>query len=162
MMWIAIIILILLTVLYLLALGGRTGHPGLEALRGWKYAHRGLHNETRPENSMSAFRAAVAQDYGIELDVHLLRDGNLAVIHDSSLKRTTGAEGRIESLNSHDLWNYRLEGTSETIPTFKEVLDLVDGRVPLIVELKVVDNNYRELCEAVCKPPAQSGNPPPR
>ena len=76
----------------LLTLRGRTGHPGLEALRGWGYAHRGLHGDGVPENSMAAFKAALDHGYGIELDIHLLKDGNLAVIHDASLKRTAGAD----------------------------------------------------------------------
>lgn len=148
---IAIIVLLVLTALYVLSTRCRKGQPGLRKLRPWAYAHRGLHDEAHPENSMSAFRAAIAHGYGVELDVHLLKDGNLAVIHDSTLLRTTGAEGRIEDLDSQDLWNYRLEGTSELIPTFREALDLFNGRVPLIIELKVVDNNYAALCEAVCK-----------
>lgn len=148
--WIAIIIIILLSVLYVLSTRCGGKHPTLRKLRPWAYAHRGLHDAAKPENSMSAFRAALAGGYGVELDVHLLKDGTLAVIHDSSLMRTTGAEGRVEDLDSQDLWNYHLEGTSETIPTFREVLDLFNGKVPLIIELKCVDNNYAALCQAVC------------
>lgn len=148
---IAIVILLLLVTLYILSTRCRKGHPGLRKLRPWAYAHRGLHDKSRPENSMSALRAAVAEGYGVEVDVHLLKDGNLAVIHDSTLLRTTGAEGRIEDLDSQDLWNYHLEGTAELIPTFREVLDVINGRVPIIIELKVVDNNYKALCQAVCR-----------
>jgi len=144
-------VFVFLFLLYILAVRGRKGHPGLAALRGWNYAHRGLHNETRPENSMAAFRAALEKSYGIELDVHLLADGNLAVMHDSSLKRTTGAEGKIEDLTTEQLKDYRLEGTEETIPTFREVLDLFDGKAPLIVELKAVGSNAAAVTEATCK-----------
>ena len=146
-----LIVLAILCLLYLLSLRGRKGHRGLDALRGWFYAHRGLHGEGRPENSMSAFRAALEHGYGIELDIHLLKDGNLAVIHDSPLKRTTGAEGRIEDLTTEELANYRLEGTEDTIPTFQQVLELFDGKAPLIVELKPVGNNHAALCAAACK-----------
>lgn len=138
-------------VLVVLLLQGRRGMPGLEALKGWYYAHRGLHGEGRPENSMAAFRAALEGGYGIELDIHLLKDGNLAVIHDSLLKRTTGQEGRIEDLTTGQLQNYHLEGTEETIPTFRELLDLYQGKAPLIVELKPVDGNHAELCQAACE-----------
>ena len=137
--------------LYILSLRCRKGHPGLKALRGWSYAHRGLHNSTRPENSMSAFRAALQKGYGIELDIHLLSDGGLAVIHDSSLKRTTGAEGVVEDLTQDQLSRYPLEGTSDTIPTFNQVLELFDGKAPLIVELKSYKSNHAALCEAACK-----------
>lgn len=137
--------------LIVLFLRGRSNHPGVQALRGWSYAHRGLHGNGRPENSMSAFRAALDGGYGIELDIHLLKDGNLAVIHDSFLKRTTGAEGRIEDLTTEALKNYRLEGTDETIPTFREVLDLYAGKAPMIIELKPVGNNHAALTETACR-----------
>ena len=143
-------LLIILVLLYILANRCRRGHPGLEALRGWSYAHRGLHRKGIPENSMAAFRAALDGGYGIEFDLHLLRDGNLAVIHDSLLKRTTGKAGRVEDLTVEELKNYRLEGTEETIPTFRELLELYAGKAPLIVELKPVDGNHAALCEAAC------------
>lgn len=150
-MLIALIILAIVILLYLFSLSGRTGHPGLKALEGFSYAHRGLHGAGRPENSMAAFRAARDAGYGIELDIHLLADGNLAVIHDSSLKRTTGQEGNIEELKTEDLQSYFLEGTTETIPTFSQVLELYQGKAPLIVELKCANNNYAPLCEKACQ-----------
>ena len=144
-------ILLILLVLYLLALRGRTDNPGMEELRRWNYAHRGLHGNGLPENSMAAFRAALDGGYGIELDLHLLRDGNLAVIHDSLLQRTTGAAGRIEDLTTEDLKNYSLEGTAETIPTFREVLALFDGKAPMIVELKPVGSSHAALAAEACR-----------
>ena len=129
----------------------RTGHEGLEKLRGWNYAHRGLHSDGVPENSLAAFRAAVEHGYGAELDVHLLKDGGLAVIHDSKLQRTTGKEGKVEELTTADLANYPLEGTTETIPTFAEVLKVFSGKTPLIIELKPEGGNHAALCEAACK-----------
>ena len=144
------IILAVLAVLYLLALQGRKNHPERKSIQGWNYAHRGLHGEGKPENSMSAFRAALENGYGIELDIHLLADGDLAVIHDSLLKRTTGAEGRIEDLTTGQLTDYRLEGPDDPIPTFSQVLELFDGKAPLIVELKPHGSNHAALCEAAC------------
>ena len=140
-----IIFLIALTALYLCCIRGRRGNAAMAELRKWKYAHRGLHDDVFPENSMGAFRAALENGYGIELDVHLLADGNLAVIHDSPLVRTTGAEGIVEDLTTADLTRYKLEGTEEAIPTFREVLDLYEGKAPLIVELKPVKGNHAEL-----------------
>lgn len=153
-MWIIISLLVLaaiLMLLYLWCLKGRAGHPGLPELRRWNYAHRGLHDNEKPENSMAAFRAALAGGYGIELDIHLMRDGNLAVIHDSSLKRTAGVDVRIEYLSAEDLSRYHLAETCECIPLFSDVLDLFAGRAPLIVELKVVDGNQAALCKAACQ-----------
>lgn len=141
-------VLVFIAAVYILALSGRRGHPGLDALRGFRYAHRGLHDARRPENSMIAFRAALGGGYGIELDIHLLKDGNLAAIHDHSLLRTAGVDVKIEDLTTEDLQQYRLEGTTEKIPTFRQVLELFDGKTPLIVELKAIDNNHGALVDA--------------
>ena len=148
---IVVIVVLAIILLYLFLIKGRTGHRGLPALRRWYYAHRGLHGGGVPEDSTAAFRAAKARGYGIELDIHLMKDGNLAVIHDSSLKRTAGASVRIEELTTEDLDNYHLEGTNERIPLFSDVLALFNGEAPLIVELKTVKGNYAQLCEAACK-----------
>lgn len=139
-----------IAIIYLLTLRGRTGHPKLKALRSWSYAHRGLHDDLAPENSMAAFRKAVEAGYGMELDVHLMADGKLAVIHDSSLKRTAGIDKKIEELSAEDLPNCKLDGTEETIPLFTDVLKAVDGKTPLIVEIKTENNNYAAVSEATC------------
>jgi glycerophosphoryl diester phosphodiesterase len=100
---------------------------------------------------MAAFRAALEKGYGIELDIHLMKDGNLAVIHDASLKRTAGADVQIEDLTAEDLENYRLEGTDEKIPLFREVMALYEGKAPMIVELKPMRGNHADLAEAACE-----------
>lgn len=143
-------VILLLILLYVLILMGRTGHKDLPALRGWYYAHRGLHSPGMPENSMAAFRAAKNAGYGIELDIHLMKDGNLAVIHDHSLLRTAGVDVQIEELSARDLDAYRLEGTEERIPLFSELLELYNGEAPLIVELKPTSKNHAALCKAAC------------
>lgn len=146
-----LIILAVVFVGFVLATACRTGHKGLDALRNWNYAHRGLHAEGVPENSMLAFELARDAGYGVELDVHLLADGNLGIMHDSSLKRTTGAEGKIEDLTQAQLNDYRLENTDQRIPTLEQALAMFDGKVPLIIELKPVGNNIAPLCERVCE-----------
>lgn len=143
-------IVLLLIVLYFFMILGRTKKNRMEKFKKWSYAHRGLHGNGLPENSMAAFRAALDAGYGIELDIHLLKDGNLAVIHDSPLVRTTGAPGRIEDLTTEDLKNYHLEGTAETIPTFREVIELFAGKAPMIVELKPEGGNHGALADAAC------------
>ena len=136
--------------LYVLSTQGRTGHPGLAALQGWKYAHRGLHDSEKPENSMAAFRAALEHGYGIEFDIHLIKDGNLAVLHDRSLLRITGVEGNVTDLTTEELSNYHLCGTEETIPTFSQVLELFAGKAPLIIELKC-NGDAEALVDAAVK-----------
>lgn len=150
-LWIPFAILLLVAVLYLWCIKGRRKHPDMPRFFGWKYAHRGLHDAIKPENSMAAFDAALAHGYGIELDIHLLKDGNLAVLHDSTLDRITGREGVVEDLTTEELTQYFLSGTDQTIPQFRQVLDLYQGRAPLIVELKTYKNNHAALCEAVCR-----------
>lgn len=104
-------------------------------------AHRGLHDEVHPENSLSAFQAAVNAGYAIELDLHLLQDQVLAVLHDSNTLRMTGKDAIIEELHSDQLPQYRFINSSETIPTFAQVLQLVKGRVPLLIEMKQSQQN---------------------
>ncbi len=139
-------------VIYILSLRGRVGFTDWEDFKGYCFAHRGLHNNsTAPENSLEAFRRAKEKGYGAELDVHLLADGELAVIHDSSLMRTAGVDIKIESLTAGDLESYYLEGTAETIPTLKQVLRLYGGAAPLIIEIKAVGNNFAQLCKRVAE-----------
>ncbi len=142
-----LITLLVLCLAYLFILAGRKNHKNLRLLRKWSYAHRGLHDKEKPENSMAAFRAALENGYGIELDVHLMKDGNLAIIHDSSLQRVANADVRIEDLTLEELPNYHLGDTQEQIPLFKDVLALFDGKAPMVVELKCVDGNYAALCK---------------
>lgn len=99
-------------------------------------AHRGLHNQTAPENSISAFKNAIKASYPIELDVQQIADGTVIVFHDTTLQRMTGQDGYISQLTKKDLKNYKLNNTENHIPTLKEVLDLVDGQVPLLIEIK--------------------------
>ena len=146
-----LIIFLILALLYVLSLMGRHGKPEMEALKKWRYAHRGLHSPGIPENSMAAFRAALENGYGIELDVHLLKDGSLGVIHDSDLKRVTGQDGFVEDLTAEELTNYHLLGTEQTIPQFRDVLALFSGKAPMIIELKSFRGNHDALSERVCR-----------
>lgn len=149
---IVLYILLLLCVLYILALQGRRNHPLWSCFRAQRFAHRGYHDKPQiPENSLPAFRRAIAHGWGAELDVHLLKDGTLAVFHDSSLSRCTGAQGMIEDLTFEELRALRLEGTDEQIPLFDEALALFEAATPLIIELKSANGNHFALTKAVCE-----------
>ncbi len=114
------------------------------------FAHRGYHCAERliPENSMEAFRAAVARGYAIELDVHLTRDQKIAVFHDDTLARLLHAPGSIEDYSFDELSKFHLLNTAERIPLLGEVLSYVDGRVPLLIELKIPGSSL-DICGAV-------------
>ena len=115
---------------------------------GRNFAHRGLHSEDQsvPENSMKAFALAAEAGYGMELDVQLSKDGQVVVFHDDTLDRACGVAARVDELDYAELQRLSLFGTEERIPRFSEVLALVGGRTPLIVELKNGPRND-ELCE---------------
>ena len=104
------------------------------------------------DDILAAPRAqAIRRGFGVELDVHLMQDGNLAVIHDASLLRTAGADVLVEDLTARELKAYRLEGTDEQIPLLEEVLELFQDRTPLIIELKAERGNHAALAEATCR-----------
>ncbi|WP_444460896.1 glycerophosphodiester phosphodiesterase family protein [Rhodobacter capsulatus] len=104
-------------------------------------AHRALHDRAagRPENSRAAVRAAVAAGYGIEIDLQPSADGVPMVFHDYDLRRLTGVPGRLRGLRAAELAEIPLSGGDEGIPTLAEVLAIVDGRVPLLIEIKDQD-----------------------
>ncbi len=100
------------------------------------FAHRGLHNDFLPENSIGAITAAIERNYAVEIDVHLSKDKVLMVFHDHNLKRMTGKDRIIEKCTYSQLRELKLGSSEETIPTLREVLDLVDDKVPVIIETK--------------------------
>lgn len=107
------------------------------------YAHRGLFDNQAgiPENSMAAFRRAVERGYGIETDIHLSADGICVLHHDDTLKRICGVDGNLRDRTAEELSKLSLLGTEETVPLFSEFLRLVDGKVPLVLELKAEGNH---------------------
>ncbi len=115
------------------------------------YAHRGLHaiQAGIPENSIRAFRLAANNGYGAELDVRLSRDGRLVVMHDESLKRTTGANANVSAVTTQVLSQLTLEGTREKVPFLEDVLPLFVGKATLLIELKPENGNHEELAEKV-------------
>ncbi|SEL00490.1 Glycerophosphoryl diester phosphodiesterase family protein [Butyrivibrio sp. ob235] len=155
-----LIIIVVLVVLYLLAIMPRMiGRPSAEKLLKQNlYAHRGLHdnNTEAPENSMAAFKKAVDAGYGIELDVQLTRDGVPVVFHDFTLARVAryeeghvpedavrnedgslGVAGKVIDYTYEELQQFHLLESDEKIPKFEDFLKLVDGKIPLIIELKI-------------------------
>lgn len=124
---------------------------------GWltdvPFAHRGLHDHDRgvPENSLGAFAAAAEAGYGIELDVHLSHDGHVVVAHDPDLARVCGDALVIATSTLAQIQELHLLGTDERVPTLERVLDLVGGRVPVMVELKNPRGRVGRLESAVAR-----------
>lgn len=100
-------------------------------------AHRGIHNEAIPENSMKAFSLALKKNIPIEFDVHILKDKNIVVFHDDNLKRMTNKDKFIKECTYEEIKDLKLKNTDEKIPLLKDVLKLVDGKVLLDIELKM-------------------------
>lgn len=135
-----IIVAATLIVLYFLAIMPRLGHrKKRKDFLGVYYAHRGLHDNASdaPENSLAAFKKAVEAGYGIEMDVQLTKDKIPVVFHDFTLERICGKEGKVCDYTFQELEGFQLCNSEEKIPRFDEVLEIVGGKVPLIVELKV-------------------------
>ena len=144
-----ILLILALIVLYIALIMPNPRHTkDVAPFKTRDYAHRGLWNAERPENSLAAFAAARDAGYGIELDVHLTADGCLVVHHDNSLQRMCGKDITIGASTREEVCACRLKDTDEHVPTFDEVLAVVDGRIPMIVELKT-ENNVDALCRAV-------------
>lgn len=99
-------------------------------------AHRGLFTDKIPENSLSAFKNAIKSKLPIELDVTILTDGTVVVFHDEKLARLTGKDGFISNCSYADIAKLTLSGTKEKIPTLKEALEVIDGKVPILIEIK--------------------------
>lgn len=99
-------------------------------------AHRGLHRIDAPENSLAAFGKAIEAGFPIEIDVRPIDDGTVVVFHDDKLTRMTDLDGYVCNMTKSDLEKVRLRNSDEHIPTFKEVLEFVDGRTPLLIEIK--------------------------
>ncbi|MGQ7792946.1 glycerophosphodiester phosphodiesterase family protein [Faunimonas sp. B44] len=116
-------------------------------------AHRGLHDLAagRPENTITAFRAAISHDYAIECDVHPAADGIPVVFHDDDLERLTGRRGSVRDHGVDELARLSILGSSETVPTLDHVLAVVHGRVPLLVELKSVPGRDAGFAAAVAE-----------
>lgn len=99
-------------------------------------AHRGLHDEDIPENSLAAFENAAKKGYSIELDVRLSKDGKVVVFHDASLARMCGVNAALKDFSYEELSRFSLNGSSERIPLFKDVLKRIDGRAAILTEIK--------------------------
>ena len=166
------IIAVVLVLLYLLMIMPRiAGRPSRDPFLGVLYAHRGLHDNVTdaPENSMAAFKKAVDAGYGIECDVQLTKDGIPVIFHDFTLARVAryengcapsdavvnednslGVKGKVIDYTYEELQSFHLMNSSERIPKFEDFLNLVGGKVPLIVELKIELKDL-SVCPAVDK-----------
>ena len=116
-------------------------------------AHRGLHDGNKMvwENTLTAFSRAAEKNYAIECDVLISRDGAPMVLHDADLRRLTGVDGLVCEMTAAELQARKIGGTGDHVPTLREMLDLVKGRVPLVIELKGDPGHDGNLVKAVAR-----------
>ena len=114
----------------------------IDFLKRCLIAHRGVHNSSISENTLPAFVKSVDKNYIIELDIHILSDNTIVVYHDHNLKKLTGVNKVIETLTYAQLSKVKIN-KKYTIPTLKQVMHIVDGEVPILIEVKDVDNNSK-------------------
>lgn len=142
-----ICIILALLIFWLFAIAPRLkNRPDFEKLKKFDYAHRGLHNDQYPENSMPAFKNAVEHGYGMEFDLQLTKDKRVVIHHDNNLKRMCGVDKLISDLNYDELCDIKLGDTEYNCPLFSDVLEAVGGKTPLIIEYKGY-GNVKELCD---------------
>ena len=128
--------LVILLLIWIVLVAPSPRRRGVRPFLSARYAHRGLHGEGAAENSLTAFRLAVEGGYGIELDVRVSADGEVVVCHDPTLLRVAGDARAVRELTCAQLAAVSLLGTADGVPTLAEVLTLVGGRVPLLIEIK--------------------------
>ena len=132
--------------------GDKTRRRRLRVFQCRRFAHRGLHDRESgvPENSLAAFEKAADAGYGIELDVRLTKDGIPIVIHDENTMRVCGADHVVADTSFAELRALTLSGSEEKIPSFEEALERINGRVPLIIEVKN-GHDTAAICPAVMR-----------
>lgn len=130
-----------------------TTHLSIKWLTARPIAHRGLHDSNKKvwENTLPAFSAAIAGNYAIECDVHLTKDGQVIVFHDDVLDRLAGREGRICDLTLAEAQQLTIGTTQDHAPSLRQMLDLIAGRVPVVIELKGIEGQDEGLVAAVAK-----------
>lgn len=149
-----IIILALLALFLFLVCPSLRRHEERKNVPGMIVAHRGLHSifENTPENSMPAFDRAIELGIAIETDIHITSDNKVVIFHDNNLKRMCGVDAIVEDKTFKELTSLKLLDTEYTIPSFEDFLKRVDGKVPLLIELKTESpKTCKRLCEAADK-----------
>ena len=121
-------------------------------LRNWTYAHRGLHSDGVPENSLAAFAGAIAAGYGIECDIQRSRDGEAMLLHDWELERLTGVGGPLAAHSAQELGQIAFLDSDHRIARLSDLLELVAGEVPVLIEIKSrAGYDVQRSCRAVAR-----------
>ena len=114
----------------------------IEFLKSRLIAHRGVHNSDIIENTLPAIYKCVDKNYIIEIDVHILSDNTIVVYHDHNISKLTGVNKVIETLTYPQLSKFKIKN-KYTVPTLNQVLHIVKGKVPILIEIKDVNNNSK-------------------
>lgn len=144
-----ILFILSLSALYIYCIFPRfSKRKALESYKKYYYAHRGYHNDVLPENTLAAFENAKNHGYGIELDVQLTKDNICVVAHDFHLLRACGIDKQIDECTYDELKEYKVFNSEYSIPKLESVLELIDHKVPMIVEIKQKGANCQVCVEA--------------
>jgi len=143
--------LLFIFLLYLVAINpGKRSRGAKKIIPNVYYAHRGLWDKDKPENSFPAFKSAIENGFGIELDLQMTKDNHVVVFHDDDAKRMCGVDKMINSITLEEVQSLRLNNTDEKIPLLSDVLEQIGGRVPIIIEIKYASaKSVKPLCERV-------------
>lgn len=147
---VALLVIVMLAVVYAFLVMPRAVDSADMDLQSTDYALRGLHSQSIPENSLSAFALAKQAGYGIALDLRLSSDGNIFVFRDEDLTRLCGIKKDFCELSSREIKALYIKNSNERIPLLTEVLSLVDGHVPLLIEIKN-SPDADKLCRALAE-----------
>ncbi|MBO5023213.1 MAG: glycerophosphodiester phosphodiesterase [Clostridia bacterium] len=151
-LYIAIAIVVFFALIYVFLICPQKSKKTEEFFAEQKFfAHRGLHGGGVPENSLSAFNLACKEGYGIEFDVHITADEKLVVFHDDTLERMCGIKENVEEKTLEELRALTLAGTEEHIPSLEETLSLINGRAPIIIEIKGTKVSDTRVCKLTAK-----------
>ena len=131
-----ILIVLIIFSFYFYAIQGAKRNENVKLFLGKDIVHRGAFTSEIPENSMKSFEKAIEKDFIIELDILLTKDKEVIVFHDDNLKRLTGVDRNVDEMTIDEITNLKIKDTDENIPTLEEVLKLVNGRVPIIIDVK--------------------------
>lgn len=146
-MWIVFTVAMIVLIYIFLISPAPRRHPDSELFNNLYIAHRGLHDDKVPENSLAAFKKAIENGYAVEIDIHVTKDDKVVIFHDDDLNRVCDTDKLISNLTLDEVKKYRIFDTEHMIPTLEELLEICTENTLLVIEYKCDTKDYLRLCE---------------